>query len=229
MELNIVGDLHGNFKTLIALLKKMPKTAKPFSTGDMIDRGPRSKECLDFFMSEGDAVLGNHEDMLIDAYENYKRYDRGLPFYNGAHETMYSFGDDGRLGEYLDLDDGGVQAIRENIDPKYIEWMKARPIKFSPEGEGLIITHAPINSFHPIEISCDINHAKHFSSSVIWNVGHPKRRDKFQIYGHICRKEIMRHTDKEGEFAIGLDTLRGGMLTGLHWPSMRVYNQEVID
>jgi len=67
----VVGDVHGDYERLTGLLSviKFDVTIdRLFSVGDLIDRGPDSVKCLEllnepwFF-----AVLGNHEDMLINA------------------------------------------------------------------------------------------------------------------------------------------------------------------
>ena len=47
-EFLAIGDVHGNYKTLMSLLKKSPDVL-PISLGDEMDRGPRSfgeKRCL---------------------------------------------------------------------------------------------------------------------------------------------------------------------------------------
>lgn len=66
----VVGDLHGCFDELAKLLihvKFDPTRDRLFSTGDLIDRGPRSKECLSLLSKQWFfAVLGNHEELLIN-------------------------------------------------------------------------------------------------------------------------------------------------------------------
>lgn len=69
----VVGDLHGCFDELAKLLMHVKfdvKKDRLFSTGDLIDRGPRSKDCLtllskDWFF----AVLGNHEDLILSKFK----------------------------------------------------------------------------------------------------------------------------------------------------------------
>ena len=66
--MNLIGDIQGNYHTLRALLKQMPDE-EPVSVGDMVDRGPRSKEVLEFFRLNGKALLGNHEHMMLDYFK----------------------------------------------------------------------------------------------------------------------------------------------------------------
>ena len=63
---NIISDIAGNYKTLMALLEKMPQDEEIISVGDMVDRGPRSKEVIEFFMNNENAtaIMGNHEHMM---------------------------------------------------------------------------------------------------------------------------------------------------------------------
>lgn len=70
----VVGDIHGQFSTLETLLKQVKFQAaqdRVFSVGDMIDRGPESWRVVEFLNYPWfHAILGNHEQMLLDAAEN---------------------------------------------------------------------------------------------------------------------------------------------------------------
>ncbi|MFK8080676.1 MAG: metallophosphoesterase [Granulosicoccus sp.] len=66
----IIGDLHGRFNTLKDLLdvaRYRPEHDVLMSIGDLIDRGPRSVEVVDFFATaERYAIRGNHEQMVLN-------------------------------------------------------------------------------------------------------------------------------------------------------------------
>ena len=66
----VVGDLHGCFDELAKLMtyvKFDPQRDRLFSTGDLIDRGPRSEECLALLNKKWFfPVLGNHEDLMLN-------------------------------------------------------------------------------------------------------------------------------------------------------------------
>lgn len=66
----LIGDLHGCYDELIKLLNYVKFNSqfdRLFATGDLIDRGPKSSECLDLLSKPWFfSVLGNHEDLLID-------------------------------------------------------------------------------------------------------------------------------------------------------------------
>lgn len=67
----VVGDVHGTYKTLQALLKKYPSDQKFCFVGDLVDRGPQSIDVVQFVMDNYDrikCVRGNHEHMMLDFY-----------------------------------------------------------------------------------------------------------------------------------------------------------------
>ena len=70
----VIGDLHGYFGTLEYALPELsfdPGRDRLFSVGDLIDRGPRSAEALQWLESGRitAAVRGNHEQMMVNALE----------------------------------------------------------------------------------------------------------------------------------------------------------------
>lgn len=69
----VVGDIHGAFHLLHqAMLETgfIPGVDRIFSLGDLIDRGDESRQVADVLQIPGfNAVLGNHEAMLLDFVE----------------------------------------------------------------------------------------------------------------------------------------------------------------
>ena len=60
----IISDIHGNLKTLEALVAKCPDD-KFIISGDLIDRGPDSRKVIEYIQDKGwDVILGNHEDIM---------------------------------------------------------------------------------------------------------------------------------------------------------------------
>lgn len=80
----VVGDIHGCLEQLTRLEKKARAYAKkhnarPFfiSCGDLVDRGPESKQVLEHFhkglrLGTHAFVLGNHEIMMLEVLEAYR-------------------------------------------------------------------------------------------------------------------------------------------------------------
>lgn len=67
----IIGDIHGHFDLLEALIVKINFDCfsdRIFATGDLVDRGPASNLVLNWLEKPWFySVLGNHEQMAIDA------------------------------------------------------------------------------------------------------------------------------------------------------------------
>ena len=61
----VVGDVHGCYDELMELLEKVGigDDDRVFSVGDLITKGPKSKEVLDLFMTDArfSTVIGNHD------------------------------------------------------------------------------------------------------------------------------------------------------------------------
>ena len=64
----VVGDIHGCYDELMALLEKADfgKDDKVVSVGDLIAKGPKSREVLELFMTDPrfSTVIGNHDLVL---------------------------------------------------------------------------------------------------------------------------------------------------------------------
>ncbi|WP_290649637.1 metallophosphoesterase [Aquisalimonas sp.] len=71
----IVGDLHGYRRTLDTALKNLrfnPQHDRLISVGDLVDRGPDSIGCLRLLREPWFlAVMGNHEDLMLGAVQEY--------------------------------------------------------------------------------------------------------------------------------------------------------------
>lgn len=241
--MNIIGDIAGQYKTLEALLKKMPDDT-PVSLGDMNDRGPQSIDVIKFFRDNGQAVLGNHEHMMIDAYEGNGFYDLGIWMLNGGLFTLVSCNPDlvsdtrfdklmtivryYNQGHYINQETLSQashileELCKENIPADVIEYLKGLPTII--ETDDYLLSHAAINPSLPESKLQDLTRF----DNIIWNRGTPRRKDKFQFYGHMASRQPKIHRDKQGEFAICLDTSFGKVLTGYSTITKKFYQQDYI-
>jgi hypothetical protein len=206
---NIIGDIAGNYKTLMALLKKMPDD-EVVSVGDFCDRGPSSADVIRWFMNHGKAIYGNHEDLMLDFARNTFRYQKGLWFYNGGNATYESFN----------------KTIPEDV----IKWIESLPLfmKF----DDVFVSHAFVGNWSNLSNTLQLHKITGANEySIIWNRGIPQRTDKYsiQIAGHNSQFGYREFSDNDGVFAYGIDTSRENVLTGIHIPSFTVYQQEIID
>ena len=84
----VLGDLHGCLEHFEALLEKIDfdKTKdRMFSVGDLVDRGPKSMECLRLIDEPWfHAVKGNHEEMMISVAEMDGEWAERIYYDNGG-------------------------------------------------------------------------------------------------------------------------------------------------
>jgi serine/threonine protein phosphatase 1 len=96
----VIGDIHGCIRTLKYLVENVLRLEPAdtlFLLGDIIDRGPGSKEVINYIMalsvtSTVRPVMGNHEFMMLRSLEDEDFFYRWT--LNGCAQTLISFGVD---------------------------------------------------------------------------------------------------------------------------------------
>lgn len=219
--LNIIGDIAGQYKTLLALIAKMPR-CKVLAVGDLIDRGPRSREVIEYFQSnpQHSALLGNHEHMMLCECRDNGIYQSGIWFVNGGRTTLKSYGS--MVPQF------GPNGIITTIPESVLKWVERLPLYL--DLDNVFVSHSFVCPDLTIKQVLDINNLQLQDYNILWNREYPKRMPgKFQIAGHNSHWGLRRFGDEQGEFAIGIDTSRQNVLTGIHYPSMTIYQQPYID
>ena len=86
----VIGDVHGCYNTLVALIEKCPKGEQFCLVGDLIDRGPRSPRVVDLVLEHGwFCVMGNHEKMALESGIGRSQFK--LWMMNGGEATRDSY------------------------------------------------------------------------------------------------------------------------------------------
>lgn len=103
LRIYAIGDIHGRLDLLRALYAKIageiadspPIQSVEIFLGDYIDRGPHSAQVVEWLASANSAaskricLLGNHEDMLLEALNDAQAMPHWLG--NGGGETLLSY------------------------------------------------------------------------------------------------------------------------------------------
>lgn len=140
----VVGDLHGTYDPLLALLDRVrfdTTRDRLFSVGDLIDRGDQSMECLSLLNEPWFyAVRGNHDDMLLSA----------LSCFDSALHTSADFLYNG--GQWaFDLNDEQMDALQG-----YAETLMRMPYVITVENEqggvAFNLVHAELKTTSRISI-----------------------------------------------------------------------------
>lgn len=210
----IIGDIAGHFKSLEALVAKLPANKELLSLGDMVDRGPDSRKVVDFFKNHK-ALLGNHEHMLLDAYDfsvklkdlsatcdNWRSIasSNNLKAYyvlglwlenNGGDATVESYCPGlikKNYGKILNLDEV-IFKISEIIPLDHVLWMKSLP-KFIIDDK-FFYSHAPKHVRLDLSSANDLGKGfwdlagcKKSDMSLIWNRKDPGPMNYIQVFGH---------------------------------------------
>jgi calcineurin-like phosphoesterase family protein len=235
-----IGDIHGNLRALEDLLDFISKEVGAEDTvvflGDYIARGPDSKGCIERIIAfQSDmkanvvALLGNHEEWLLQTYRDYKRHSWIIGM--EAFETIRSYSPSAakRLGEEL-----------EKLGPRLLFNDMALPYEIFfdlvPEGHiaflnllktfyrtvDAVCVHGGLNpDGRPVE--------EQLSEHLIWGAERfPDlyRGDDLILYGHADDPVL----DEKGwphprvvARTHGLDTVSTGVLTALRLPDGAIF------
>jgi serine/threonine protein phosphatase 1 len=150
-----IGDVHGLAGRLRDLhhyiledQKRHGCAAKIVHLGDYIDRGPCSRETLLQVMALSryaaqksnisvEALRGNHEQMLLDAYDGA---------FDGADRHWFGNGGVAALESYARAHDVSDDADwRAAIDLAHIAWLRERPLMLYDPQRRIVFAHAGID------------------------------------------------------------------------------------
>lgn len=213
-KFNIIGDVHGCFDELQELLVKLDfhrgGDRQLVFVGDLVDRGPKSKEVLEFVMdlvSTGDAlcVMGNHDNKLM-------RWAKG-------NKVLLNHGLEDTVLELADMD-----------KDKIINFISSLPYYLLLDSDKLAVVHA---SWHENIFNLKKSHLR---SACLYgpttgedHSGLPIRIDwaskrkwktPLVVYGHQAydKVRVINNT-------IGIDTGagHGGKLSALKYPEIEIF------
>lgn len=187
----IIGDLHGCFDELLALLDaaRLGAADRAICVGDLVVKGPKNREVLDLFMTDArlQSVMGNHDLALVQSWR----------------------------GEPTELTEEQLMALRELDRSRYIDYLSSLPF-YLDLGEQLVV-HAGLRPGLPIEKQKieDLVSMRTLGPDRTNRQATPWYEvyagDKFIFFGHWPAAQPRR-----GPRALGLDTgcVYGGLLTG---------------
>lgn len=228
-QIYIIGGVHGCYKTLLALIDKLPKDAKVCFVGDLCDRGKNSKDVIEFVKSNNyDCVIRNHEKMFIEnAKEILKtdKIDEESSFWInkcGGQETLNSYDNDKEL-------------LIKHITfletfPLYHEYKDSKI-----DNRYLVVSHSNVGEQwqyrNKDKESLDY---KDFEKTILYSrFKNYDNKEIFNVFGHTPVEKI----DVENKYKLNIDTgcvyhngsSLKGYLSALEFPSLKVIKQENIE
>lgn len=235
MAVIAVGDIHGNLEALDDLLDQFTPAIGSGDTivflGDIIDRGPDSKGCIERILdlkrttkAQVVGILGNHELWLLETYRDFTRHSWLLGM--EAIPTIQSYAPQAAEKINERLVELGPRVILEKVRLPYELFFNAVPAEHMEFLMGLrIFFRTPEAVF--VHAGVDPGGGKveeQQNDSLIWGVdGFPDRYqgDDTIVYGHANNATLDEagwpHPPIVGR-TYGLDTIAHGVLTALKLP-----------
>lgn len=224
----VIGDIHGCWLTLQALLKKLPHD-NIILVGDLIDRGPRSREVVDWAVKNKiRATMGNHEHMLLLAH---------LARAAQAIKDQEPFSNDSSFAEAVESHErecfnlwwrNGGDACLKSYDPhegkRWSECIPYEHIRYIAEMPDYIIEGKLLVSHtgHALGADC--------IDTALWARGYrfPKD-DYYRVFGHSVVKGGAFIQDRFANIDTGSFIKPCGRLTAIEYPSLQTWEQQNID
>ncbi len=196
----IIGDVHGEMYLLDQLMRKIPSGVQFVFVGDLVNRGPQTREVLDFVgnlvrAGTGVVVMGNHERALLRFLDD----GEFVPFaHHGGMATIRSY----------------VGIVRSDVHQHFIECFPTEHRQlvqgFLPvfETSDLIITHSGVEASLPSQLVRLVgdNRTERAPASL---------PEKYVVVGHFPQRQVCR---KGKSIYVDTGCGYGGALSGLLWP-----------
>ena len=173
-----IGDIHGcdvALNTLLAMVSIVPDDTVVV-LGDVVDRGPASRQVVDRLLKLSTEchlvfVLGNHEEMLLDAIDRGSAVEAWLRY--GGAATLISYAGDPRTipPAHLDLMRSGLDFwetegnifVHANLEPgvaldrQQPEWLRWTHLSGyevpHPSGKRIVCGHTPQKNGFPLTLA----------------------------------------------------------------------------
>lgn len=215
-RLVLVGDIHGMKESLERLLNEVkfnPERDHLILVGDLVAKGPDSAGVVDLAFSLGaSCVRGNHEDQVIQAWDDMQQAHQSLTDTTKNNETI------SKLKGY----DEKHKILATNLGNRRIEWIKTWPTILRVGNMGnlgeVLVAHAGLEPGVALKnqdpfmvmnmrsikhnVLTDKHHGKSWTKK--WNK-YQKNLDqskrKTVIYGHDAKRGLqIKH------FSLGIDS-----------------------
>lgn len=143
MNTYVIPDLHGRYDMLMRAIAAIKRHANGkynlVVLGDMVDRGPHSRQIIEYLMKYPEIVVlkGNHEQMMLDAYRDRVNIPQWTM--NGGTTTLLSYGQN--YGDRADP--------QTYIPWEHYMWLTARPMLHKDNYR--LYVHAMVDETLPLD------------------------------------------------------------------------------
>lgn len=197
----VIGDLHGCYDETVALLDALHVTSadRVIFAGDLVDRGPKPRECVELAMKH-ECILGNHEEKHLQ--QRHSKAEKLSP----SH--LFT---------------------RERLEPQHYEYFEKLPLFLRLPEFGAAVVHAgafpgvPLEEQRPNHL-LHIQHIKPPALKSFWPSKAPVDHSFWTNFWKGPEKLIFGHSVLDRplvtQWAVGIDTggVYGRGLTALVLP-----------
>lgn len=213
-----IGDIHGCYNTLLLLIDKCPADREICFVGDLIDRGPRSRQIIDYVMNNDHyCVRGNHEELALNHFDNPNDESyKNAWLWNGGTETLASYPE----GKMSDMHISFLRSL-----PLYLEF----PHLTTEDGRELLVSHTTVARLWDL-LKGGESPDSDLLKEICWTRDPypPSIPGKFNIYGHTpVGKPVVK--DHFANIDTGCVYTWGDKMTALLFPEMKIIQQECAD
>lgn len=224
----VISDIHGMYRMLLRLLEKVNydlKKDKLIILGDLVDRGPESKEVIEFFIgleNKGANLIllkGNHDDMFIRSLYDYSNIT--LWCINGGIKTLESYYDGSLMREGIEV---AINEIKDKYN-KHIEFLENSKLYY--ETDNYIFVHAGIDPTLDDWKETEEYDFMWIREEFIYTLEPLKIDNKKVIFGHTPAKYIHKGSDiwfSPCGQKIGID---GGAAYGMQLNALIIENNKL--
>lgn len=217
----VIGDIHGR-SDLLARLLGMIGSLPVVSVGDVVDRGPDVRGCVDLLLACGAVgVMGNHEEW-VRAWLDGDGFDRlALHPGMGGEATLRSYGIEGRTQRE-------VEAQRDKVPVPHREWFASLVdvVDLEVKGKRYWVAHSAPESEELLGVDPE-SEARHLFEQAArrlrwgrYDPDHVADCGRPVVVGHMTRAE-----PEANRRCIAIDTgcgtIPGGALTAVLLPELR--------
>ena len=215
----VLGDIHGRsdlLRRLLAELGDMPV----LSVGDVVDRGPDSKGCVELLIERGAVgVMGNHEEWVRSWLGGRGFDDFALSRAMGGAATLDSYGVPERSAR-------AIEGAAGRVPPSHRAWFAslAETIDLGVGGRRYWVTHAAPED---TDVEGEDEARELFETAgqrLRWSAFRPSRVadcGRPVVCGHMCQDEPVI-TRRCIAIDTGCATTPGGALSAVILPTLRV-------
>jgi serine/threonine protein phosphatase 1 len=222
-EVAVLGDIHGRADLLERLLAALPADMPVVVAGDIADRGPDTRSCIDMLVRRSaQGVRGNHEEWLV-AWATGEGFDSAaLSPLMGGRATLASYGVQGRTASE-------IGAERWRVPAAHRDWLEglAFACDLAVLGHSYWVVHAGVppgsvgEGTSRAHVVPDLATTR--PASLLWPATQPEdvpALDRPVIMGHVPRARPL-DTGRVIAIDTGAGTLPDGALTAVMLPSRR--------